>query len=711
MATSARLDLTVERNDDVYEFRLLVRGPTLTDVSLAMEIRVTEDAPGAALVALAKVTNGNAEGLRVAGSAVVGGVPETDVRIRINKSTLAGLPYAGEVGDATSLAYALLIGGATRLKGAFVLLPTAYGSDNAPANRAPSSGTRAVSGATGSAVLTVADREAAILSVDGLDVIEQVAQAAEEVVQAVADQALVSAGVAETLSGAKVAVPVSANPNELTAPNLASPAANATFEVLLTSTNTGETWLTVGGLRRRVSNGGGVSIGAGGLVAGTIVSLTNSAGGGVFVLNGSRPLPGTAAALAPLTGKVDATSQIAERLSGAPIAYPVGGSVNELSAPTVAALAVGDTFEVLLTATNTGETYLTAGAVRLRIANGGGASIGAGGLVAGTIINLTRSGGGAFVLNSTRALVPAASLEGGDDGALMYRPFGTVDFSSGSRAVAPVQAYVVTPGSSNAAASNVPAGSIPADMIAGALNDEWPADGVVIVPDNRATAGAPMTAIGGQLAASTAFQNRTARWVIPFFWMNDARTVYYHAQGGIGTQLAALEASIEAIRKGGAEPVLVTGFHPDPRASATALDPNYFAENAGVDMVYPAFKAHPVDPEADMWPKRSDLMVARDWTGGGVQRTGFKRLFHVNRLIRRLAAETDCVLIDLEKACFRLCNETVADLGGGLDTFYDQADPLHPKAPLFQQGVRPALRQWARAVAAGDFGRRVFTGF
>ena len=128
-------------------------------------------------------------------------------------------------------------------------------------------------------------------------------------------------------------------------------------------------------------------------------------------------------------------------------------------------------------------------------------------------------------------------------------------------------------------------------------------------------------------------------------------------------------------------------------------------------MDYPAAKVSPVSPENDMWPKASDLMKLRDWTGSGILRTGYKRVWHVNRLIRRLAAEIQCVLIDIEKASYRLAIETVPDLSDGLNTFYDPANALHPLAPMFQTAIKPAIAQWAQAQAAGDFARRVFTGY
>lgn len=170
-STSARLDLSVWRNDDTWEFPLRVVGVDLSGdpgVALAMQVRLGPDTPGAPLIDLTKVTNGNAEGLRVAGVAIVDDVPVSDVRIRINKSTRQALPYAGEMGDSTSLSYALLIAGTTRLVGSFIVLAHTYGSDNAPSSRPAGYGSASTAtGVSSGATLTISQDGGATLVIDG----------------------------------------------------------------------------------------------------------------------------------------------------------------------------------------------------------------------------------------------------------------------------------------------------------------------------------------------------------------------------------------------------------------------------------------------------------------------------------------------------------------------------------------------------------------
>lgn len=206
-ATTASLDLSIWRNDDVYEYPLKVRGIDLTNVGMTMHIRLGGDVPGYPLVALAKVTNGNAEGLRVAGVAVENGVPVTDLRIRINKSTRQGLPYMGEIGDAAVLAYALVWGNQTRLVGKIQLLAHAYDSDAAPMNRLPSYGATTLSAMpAGGATLTITQSEGATVSIDGADQLGALVGAAQEQVDAAAAQAQAAAAASAIATQARDAI-------------------------------------------------------------------------------------------------------------------------------------------------------------------------------------------------------------------------------------------------------------------------------------------------------------------------------------------------------------------------------------------------------------------------------------------------------------------------------------------------------------------------
>jgi len=411
-----------------------------------------------------------------------------------------------------------------------------------------------------------------------------------------------------------------------------------------------------------------------------------------------------------------------------PIGLPIGGNVNNIGFNDFPAPADQTTFEVIVAQANTGATFIFANGPYLRIAHGGsGSDVAPGELVAGTAISLTRSdaGGGIAVLNGSRPLLATAPPVGSQDASLANQPWGNVtNTGSGGSTATPRTAPIVVIGSSNAASAYVADGSRPDQFATAALNDLFVGDGVTFPADLQAVQGAPWSSASGQLQASSVFMSGAAKWVLPFFWMNDCRSIFYHDNGGVIAQFNALIGIIDYIRSMGAEPVLSTGFHADPRAnpSATgvkALDPFYFSDATAYptggttrDMVYPTYKAKPVSPTADMVPKATlaDFMVSRDWTGGGVVRTGYKRIWHFNRTLREIATAKNCVILDLEWSSFRTCIETVPDLGAGLDTFYDVTNPLHPKAALYQAAVKPVINQWARSVAEGRNDIRVFRG-
>ena len=103
------------------------------------------DTPGAPLLALGMGGNAQAEGLYLVDMTTGDdGVPVSQVQIRINETTMENatkVPYSGELGDPSILAYGLIgiFSGDKRTlaQGEFVALPTVYGANNAPSNRAP----------------------------------------------------------------------------------------------------------------------------------------------------------------------------------------------------------------------------------------------------------------------------------------------------------------------------------------------------------------------------------------------------------------------------------------------------------------------------------------------------------------------------------------------------------------------------------------------
>jgi hypothetical protein len=105
---------------------LQLEGVDLTGATFAMQLRLLPDTPGSPLVSLGTVTSASSEGVRLiyGGTATVAahitagrietapdGMVDADnlelslIGIRINESTMEGLPATGEVGDDTPISW------------------------------------------------------------------------------------------------------------------------------------------------------------------------------------------------------------------------------------------------------------------------------------------------------------------------------------------------------------------------------------------------------------------------------------------------------------------------------------------------------------------------------------------------------------------------------------------------------------------------------
>ena len=176
-------------------------GLNLTGITMRAQVRPGGDVPGAPLVDLQTVTNGNAEGLRLVSVATAGGVTISTVELVINETTIEGLPYEGEFGDATQLAWdwhATLSGRKRRIaKGAFQVLGDGVtGADSAPTKRPVGygNGQSTPSGMTTSATLTFGD-DVVLISIDGADQLAVIVAEAEAAADR-ADAATASANAA-----------------------------------------------------------------------------------------------------------------------------------------------------------------------------------------------------------------------------------------------------------------------------------------------------------------------------------------------------------------------------------------------------------------------------------------------------------------------------------------------------------------------------------
>lgn len=192
MASYARLDLTVWRNDDVWTFPLRVRGPNLTGVALHAEIQRGGDWPGPALAVLDMTTLAGSTGIRlVQASAIEDGVYVTRYVLQLAKPVRQDFPYEGEPGEPWIGKWALQIGGKTKIVGDVVAPAHAIGSDGAPADRQPGagSGVRSPAGVAEAELLITTDGDATV-TIDGTELLSSVIEplaAAAAAVQPILD--------------------------------------------------------------------------------------------------------------------------------------------------------------------------------------------------------------------------------------------------------------------------------------------------------------------------------------------------------------------------------------------------------------------------------------------------------------------------------------------------------------------------------------------
>lgn len=131
-------------------------GVDLTGADFRLQVRLLPNTPGSPLVDLTKVSTAAAEGVRLISVETVDGQPVSTIGIRVNETTMEGLPFSGELGDSSVLAWDMQVTPVGGLKskwigGDFIVeggvtgadaapqLASAYGMSN-PARTAPAGG-------------------------------------------------------------------------------------------------------------------------------------------------------------------------------------------------------------------------------------------------------------------------------------------------------------------------------------------------------------------------------------------------------------------------------------------------------------------------------------------------------------------------------------------------------------------------------------------
>ncbi len=239
MANVAYLPIEADRYGTLVR-QIFLKGFDATGVAMRAQVRLGGDVPGVPLVDLKTVSNANAEGLRLVSVSVTDGVPTSHVEMVINETTLEGLPYSGEIGSPTPLAWdwqVTLAGRKLRIaKGEFIITGDGVtGADNAPVDRPERWSTSGsfMTGMRTSATLTFGDTRIEV-TIDGGELVSRAADAA----RAARDAALAAAAASDAsaarsgLSAAAAASFVGGVLYSTTAAGLAATAPGGFFSVV-----------------------------------------------------------------------------------------------------------------------------------------------------------------------------------------------------------------------------------------------------------------------------------------------------------------------------------------------------------------------------------------------------------------------------------------------------------------------------------------------
>lgn len=215
--TAARLAL-VARRYEVFRFTIAVTGIDLTGVAMNMQVRLQRGTPGAPQISLATVTTAAAEGLKLDSVSTINGLTTSIIKGRINQTTMSDatkVPYVGELGADTVMAYAmqwtLNSDANTRVEGEFIVRDSAYGSDNAPANRPEGYGIQRLTSAGATGSLTFGDQVISV-SINGADLLAPIQAVAAANADRAGAAALTATQAADRVVNNEYTTPVAFDP-------------------------------------------------------------------------------------------------------------------------------------------------------------------------------------------------------------------------------------------------------------------------------------------------------------------------------------------------------------------------------------------------------------------------------------------------------------------------------------------------------------------
>ena len=679
MANFARYDMTVERNDEVSEVIVRVRGLDLTSQSLAMEVRLAEDTPGAPLIELGKTDQ--AQGLFIASVTVVNGVPQTDLRVRIDKAIRQGLPYSGELGDPARLAYALVIGGITRLRGAFVILASAYDSDNAPSSRPASYGGTQTSAGSSGVLIAIDQTDGVVLVVDGAEVLASYADdAAGSAAEARADADRIVGNASQIIPLCEIAV--ERNSTGETQYIVTNPAGfditkqGKLFRALIPATNLNASPTL--NIRDREIRPVFFQV-AEELRVGWEALFRSTPG--AFTLVAQFP---NALSFTPTETKAQAAYDLIAAAYDTQIAEPIAGnnaSITELAitdAPNVDSVP----FEAIIL-----DPITPGGGVTITNGSGYRQFVDPAPTIPGNVIARFQWSGGTvyYQFMSSRPL-PVIREASADEEVDLIAKF-VADIHANQWAPpgsTPVPVVITTAGNSlstkitepgepdREGAALYPISTRMVDLlngyqgvpgargsrVAGARPESLPPatriPGVQFIDDNQSFGGKTLSNFTTQLGASTYYTSGQTDAVIINPGPNDWREGNYNTgqQFPPGFEVI-VEIHLECVSRG-IPLIIVLPADPDPTQNDHA---EFFSdpENAAIVQNYPYFAAAPVDPENEQYPPASNSVGFADMTGHGVPIPFDRRFEHGAAAIRAYASRfpKSIILVDTRKASQR----------------------------------------------------------
>ncbi len=174
--------------------------------------------------------------------------------------------------------------------------------------------------------------------------------------------------------------------------------------------------------------------------------------------------------------------------------------------------------------------------------------------------------------------------------------------------------------------------------------------------------------------------------VVFAYGMNDGFPAMYNTSQPPPFFHTQLVSAIRLVQAAGADPVILTSPHPISTVT--------WAMPATYSQAYPTAIPAAVGPE-QMTPPASSSVVWQDPLETGRRVPVSQRHLHINQVMRAVARETGCALVDAERCWF----EAVAARGGDAPLF-NANETVHPNLLGHQLSYQKAIDAFVTALAA-----------